>query len=74
MDGVQVQSIVLVIVDGQAPDVNGWCSSPGICTCNSGWTGTRCTTGIYIPICGFTFYIKYYVPRLNLGIHGSCIF
>ena len=24
---------------------NGSCTSPGVCSCNSGWTGNTCNTG-----------------------------
>lgn len=28
--------------------VNGRCSSPGVCSCNTGWTGPTCNQGVYI--------------------------
>jgi len=29
----------------------GTCSSPGVCSCASGWSGTRCASAICTPAC-----------------------
>ena len=38
-------SLFCVAVCSPSCSNGGTCGSPGVCTCVSGWTGTRCATG-----------------------------
>lgn len=45
------------------PCINGHCIPPGVCACDSGWTGDNCTTGKVD---------RYIIPR-SLLVCFSCI-
>lgn len=45
---------------------NGSCVSPYTCACTAGWTGTDCSTGLYV--CGVITYVHKssdYIHRLS---------
>ena len=54
---------------------NGNCESSNICTCNEGWTGSACTTGIMMHtymctdcgyVCIYMYVLMYYVHIIIL--------